>query len=237
MDISIIIPAYNEEKRIIKTLLNIDLYFQKNNFDYEILVVSDGSTDRTVEVVRSLRVKNLTIIDNKKNMGKGYVVRQGLLAGRGKYRLFTDADNSTPIDQLEKMIPYLNEYDIVIASRNLKGAIIPVPQPFYRKILGSMYRLLVRVIVGIKNIKDSQCGFKLFNEKTVKNILPQCKIDGLSFDSEILIIAQTFGYKVKEVPVTWIDDNDSKVTLSRMQKSIFELLKIRWNLLTNQYKA
>jgi len=249
MYLSIVIPAYNEERRIVKTLMAIDSYFKninsqvyarefiaKNNFDYEILVVSDGSTDKTVEVVKNLKINNLSIINNKKNMGKGYVVRQGLLAGRGKYRLFTDADNATSIDQLEKFIPYLKDYDIIIASRSLKESVTPVPQPFYRKILGDIYRLLAKNMVGLKNIKDSQCGFKLFNERVIKNILPKCEINGLSFDVEILIVAQKLGYKIKEIPVTWIDVKGSKVTFSRMQRSIFELLNIKWNLLKNKYK-
>lgn len=235
MYLSIIIPAYNEERRIVKTLRSIDSYCKKSNFDYEILVVNDGSTDNTVKVVDDLKIDNLRIINNNQNVGKGYVVRQGLLAGKGKYRLFTDADNSTPIEELDKFLPYLEENDVLIASRNLKGAITPVAQPFYRKILGGMYRFLTKSIVGLRMVKDSQCGFKVLNEKVVNNVLSKCVINGLSFDVEILIIAQKFGYKIKEIPVTWIDDKDSKVTFSRMKKAVYELFYIRWNLIRGIY--
>jgi len=237
MDISIIIPAYNEERRISNTLLAIDSYCKKGNFDYEILVVNDGSTDKTVKVVEDLKIDNLRIIDNKKNIGKGYVVRQGLLAGKSKYRLFTDADNSTPIEELDKFLPYLDGNDILIASRDKEGANVIARQSFYRNILGDLYKFLVKSLIGISFIKDTQCGFKLFNEKSINEILSKCVINGLSFDVEILILAQKLGYKIKEIPVTWIDKKDSKITFYRMGKAVYELFYIKWNLLTNSYRV
>lgn len=239
MDISVVIPAYNEEKRIVKTLKEIDAYFGKNNYSYEIIVVNDGSTDDTRKIVNDLQktIKNLVIINNEKNKGKGFVVRQGLLIGSGKYRIFTDADNATSIDQLEKLLPFAKDFDVVIASRAIEGSVISVPQPFYRRILGNIFRSLVRIIAGLKNIKDSQCGFKLLTDKSAEIILPKCSINGLSFDVEILVLAQKMGYKIKEVPVVWVDDPHSKVTLRRMERSIFDLFNIRWNALSGRYKT
>ena len=182
MYLSIIIPAYNEEKRIVKTLKEINSYLIKKDYEYEIIVVNDGSTDNTVLVVNDLKIPYLTIIDNKKSMGKGYVVRQGLLAGKGQYRLFTDADNATPIEQLDKFLHLIGEFDIIIASRDVEGAEIAVKQPFHRRALAGLYKSLAKLITGLRFIKDSQCGFKLFTKKAVNEIMPKCNINGLSFD-------------------------------------------------------
>ena len=132
MKLSIIIPSYNEEKRLSKTLISIDDYLKKQNYDYEILVASDGSKDNTVKIANDLKsvVKNLRVIDNKENHGKGYVVRQGMIEAKGDYRLFSDADNSTSIDHIERMWPWLEKgYDVVIGSRDIKGSVLNPPQP------------------------------------------------------------------------------------------------------------
>lgn len=238
MYLSVIIPAYNEEKRIGKTIAEISDYLSKQPFDYEIIVVNDGSIDKTQEIVRNLKlnIPNLEIIDNEKNKGKGYTVRKGLLKGKGKYRLFTDADNSTSIEEIEKFFPYLNNYDIIIGSRSIKGSIITNPQPFYRKILGRFYGLLVWLIIGLWNIRDTQCGFKLFSAKSVEDIFLKCQISGWSFDVEILVLAKKFGYKIKEVPIIWADQSQTKVRFKGMVKAIFDLLKIRWNLIVGRYR-
>jgi len=236
MDISVIIPAYNEEKRISKTLIAIDSYCKKSNFDYEILVVNDGSTDSTVKVVENLKIDNLKIIDNDKNIGKGCVVRQGLLAGKGKYRIFADADNATPIDQLDKFLPYINQFDVIIGSRSIEGAKIAVYQSMHRRLLGKLYKVCVKSIVGLYGIKDTQCGFKLLNAKSTENILKKSVINGLSVDVEILVIAKQLGYRIKEVPVLWSNDAASRVNYRRMQQMGFDLLRIRWNALMGKYK-
>ncbi len=232
MYLSVVIPAYNEEKRIAKTLLEVDSYLRTQPYDYEILVVNDGSTDKTVEVVSHLQshplageagISNLQIIDNPQNRGKGYVVRQGLLAGKGDWRLFADADNATPIQEVAKLLAQANEFDIIIASRAVVGANIINPQPWHRKMLGRLYAFLAKNVAGLQGISDSQCGFKLMSAKSAQAILPECRINGLSFDVEILRIAQRQGYKIKEVPVTWVDDADSKVTLGRMARAVLDL--------------
>lgn len=239
MDLSIIIPAYNEEKRLPKTLLEIDSYLEKQDYDYEIIVISDGSKDNTSQVVKKMqpRIANLKLIDNKENHGKGYVVRQALLAAKGKIRLFTDADNSTSIDQVEKMFPYFKQgYDIVIGSRDVKGAVLDPPQPFIRVMVGNVFNLMTQIIVGLWGIWDTQCGFKAISSKAAKDILPQCRIDRWAFDPEILKVGKKMGYKIKEVPVVWKNDLESKVKLRSTIKMGLDLLAIRWNLITFKYK-
>lgn len=239
MYLSVIIPAYNEERRLPKTLIEIDKYLRHQDYDYEIIVVNDGSKDRTAEVVEGLKPKiaNLKLIDNKENHGKGFVVRQGLLKAEGEYRLFTDADNSTSIDQVEKMFPYFKEgYDIVIGSRDVKGAVIANPQSWLRRvILGNGFNLLVQIIIGLWGIWDTQCGFKALSTKATNDILPRCKIDRWAFDPEILTVGEKLGYKIKEVPIVWVNDPESKVKFKGMIRMGFDLLKIRWNLITNKY--
>lgn len=238
MKLSVIIPSYNEERRIPKTLAAIDKYLSRQGYSYEIIVVSDGSKDKTGDVVRSLisKIKNLRLIDNKKNHGKGFVVRQGLLEAKGDFRLFTDADNSTSIDHVEKMWPYLEKgFDIIIGSREVKGAVLDPPQPFVRRQTGAAFRLLTNIFTGLWKIRDTQCGFKGFTKKAAEDILPRCKIDRFSFDAEILVIAKKLKYKMKEVPITWKNDLESKVKFKNMVKMGIDLVKIRLNLIKRIY--
>lgn len=237
--LSVIIPAYNEEKRLPKTLEEIDKYLSKQDYDYEILVVNDGSKDRTAQVTREMmpKIKNLKLIDNKENNGKGYVVRQGMLEAKGEYRLFTDADNSTSIDQVEKMWPYFKSgYDIVIGSRDIKGAVIAVPQSWIRRRIGDIFNLMVQIICGLWGIWDTQCGFKGFTQRAVEAIFPRCKISRFAFDPEILVIAKKLDYNIKEIPIIWINAPDSTVKIKSMVKMGLDLTKIRWNLITREYE-
>ena len=238
MWLSVIIPAYNEEKRLPKTLAEIDKYLRKQDYNYEILVVNDGSKDRTADVTRGLisKIKNLILIDNKVNRGKGYGVRQGLLEAKGEYRVFTDADNSTSIDQVEKMWPEFEKgYDIIIGSRDVKGAILDPPQSWHRMMLGNVFNLFVQATLGLWGVWDTQCGFKGFTKKVVGDILPKCKTDRFAFDPEILIIGKKMGYKIKEIPVHWKNDPLSTVKLKSMVKMGIDLLKIRWNFIKGKY--
>ena len=236
--LSIVIPAYNEERRLPKTLAEIDKYLKKQDYEYEIIVVSDGSKDKTAEVVRDLTpiIKNLRLIDNKENHGKGYVVRQGMLDAEGKYRLFTDADNSTSINQVEKMWPEFEKgFKVIIGSRDVKGAVIATPQSWIRRRLGDIFNLIVQIISGLWGIWDTQCGFKGFTSKAAEDIFPKCKIDRWAFDVEILVLAKKSGYKIKEIPVTWVNDPESKVKLKGMIRMLFEVFQIRWNVITKRY--
>lgn len=236
--LSVIIPAYNEERRIFKTLVEIDKYLSKQSYNYEIIVVSDGSKDRTGEMVKELmpKIKNLRLINNKENHGKGFVVRQGILEAKGDYRLFTDADNSTTIDQVEKMWPHLEQgFDIIVGSREIEGAVLDPPQPWLRRKTGAAFRLFTNIFTGLWKIRDTQCGFKGFTRKAAEDILPRCKIDRFSFDAEMLVLAKKLGYKTKEVPITWKNDPESKVKFKNMVKMGFDLVKIRLNLIKKIY--
>jgi dolichyl-phosphate beta-glucosyltransferase len=236
--LSVIIPAYNEEKRLPKTLKEIDEYLRKQNYESEIIVVSDGSKDRTCEVVENLKFKiaNLRLICEKINRGKGYGVKIGMLNAKGKYRLFTDADNSTPINQIEKFWPEFEKgADIVIASRDKKGAILDPPQPLFRRFTGEVFKYLRKIIVGLWEIEDSQCGFKCFKDKAAKDIFSKSKISRFAFDPEILLIGKKLGYKIKEVPVYWKNDLKSKVKLKSMIKMLIDLFKIKLNEIKGEY--
>jgi len=240
MHLSVIIPTYNEEKSIAKTLEDIDGYLSKQSYDYEILVVNDGSKDRTTEIVRNSmsKIKNLRLIDDKKNRGKGYSVRQGLLLAKGDFRLFTDADNSTSIDQIEKIWPEIEKgYDIIIGSRDIRGAVLDPPQPFIRNIiLGEGFKLFRKIVIGLWGIEDTQCGFKCFSKRAAENISSKCKIDRFAFDPEMLIIGKKLGYKIKEIPVYWKNNPDSRVKISSMIKMALDLFVIRKNLIIHAYE-
>jgi len=230
--LSVIIPAYNEEKRLPETLREISNYLKNQNFSSEIIVVSDGSTDRTCEVAESLKSKipNLKVICEKENRGKGYGVKRGMLEAKGKFRLFTDADNSTPINQIEKFwLGFEEGADIVIASRDLKGAILDPPQPLFRRFVGEVFKYLRKVIVGLWEIEDTQCGFKCFRDKAAEKIFPKCKIERFAFDVEVLLIAKKLGFKIKEVPVYWKNDLRSKVKFKFMFGMLKDLIKIKLN--------
>ena len=237
--ISIIFPAYNEEKRLPKTLVEADRYLSLQNFEYEILVVNDGSTDKTFEAVKDLskQIKNLRIINNKENKGIGFVVRQGLLAAKGEYRLYVDADNSVSINQIENFLPYFKQdYDILFASRKVEGSKLYPPQPWHRKILSGIFHLIDKAIIGNYGIKDSYCGFKIFTGKSAEDILCRCKICRWTFDTEILVVANKLGYKIKEVPVTWRNDADSRVNFLGMVGTLKDLIKIKINLMSGKYE-
>lgn len=237
--LSVIIPAHNEAERLPLTLLNIDRHLSRAEYTYEILVVNDGSTDTTAEVVQKMTkaVKNLKLVDNRENKGKGGVVRQGMLLGRGKIRLFTDADNSTSIDQFNAMIPYFREgYDVVIGSRAVRGSRLMPPQPFFRRIAGKGLNLVVQALL-LPGIWDTQCGFKAFTEEAAERIFQLSRIRGWGFDVEALALAKAMGYRIKEVPVVWVNDLLSKVKASAGLQFVAENIKIRWWLWTGAYEA
>jgi dolichyl-phosphate beta-glucosyltransferase len=236
--LSVIIPAYNEELRVPLTLIEIDKHLRESDFSYEILVVNDGSTDKTAEIVKRMQkdIKNLRLIDNKVNKGKGGVVKQGMLEAKGSIRLFTDADNSTSISEFYKMVPFFNNgYDVVIGSRVLKESRLDPPQPLIRQVLGKLGNIFIRMMV-LPGIYDTQCGFKAFSEEAAKKIFPLSKITGWGFDVEILALAKKLGYKIKEIPVTWVNDIRSHVGAKAYLQVLIETIKIRWWLWSNQYK-
>ena len=236
--LSIVIPAYNEAHRIGETLFSIDQWLKQQKFEYEILVVNDGSKDSTSEVVNSLipKIKNLKLIDNKENHGKGWVVRQGMLAATGDVRLFTDADNSTSIDQAEKMLPFFDQgFNVVIGSIEVSGAQINEHAQWYRRALGHWSKFLIRFVAGIWEIHDTQRGFKFFSAKASVNIFSRLRISKFGFDFEALAIAKHLGYKIKELPVVWNNQGESKVSLKSYITTFWDLAKVRMNLWSGKY--
>ncbi|MBI2446800.1 MAG: glycosyltransferase family 2 protein [Parcubacteria group bacterium] len=230
--LSVIIPAYNEENRVKETLAAIYNYLLRQNYTWEVIVVSDGSKDRTVEVVSEFisNKPGISLITNTKNHGKGYVVRQGMLQAEGQFRLFTDADNSTTIEQIEKFWPYLTDegYDIAIGSIEVSGAQINERAQWYRRFLGKYSKYLIRIVAGLWNIHDTQRGFKLFTAKSANNIFSRTKIDRFGFDIEVLALAKKIGYKIKEVPVVWDNPSGSTVNLKSYFEVLKDLFKIRY---------
>jgi len=239
--LSVIIPAYNEEKNISKTLLAIDQYLQQQPFEYEIIVVSDGSKDKTAEIVNNFerQIRNLKLIDNKENHGKGWVVRQAMLAAQGQVRLFTDADNATTLDHFDKMKPYFEQgADVVIGTRDekdAKGAKQAVPQSFLKRQLGNAGNILIQIF-AVWGVWDTQCGFKAFSEKAAQDIFSHAKIDRWGFDIEALALARKMKYKINIVPVYWINNPDSRVKLKGYLLTFKELFQIWWWLMTDIYR-
>jgi len=245
--LSVIIPAYNEAKRLPLTLIDIDRHLSKVDFSYEIIVINNNSTDATAEVVErfSHLIKNLKLI-NCKVPGKGAAVKKGMLEAKGEIRLFTDADNSTSIDQFSKMIPYFparggsaaggkEDYDVVFGSRDIEGAKMVPPQPWYKRFAGDVGNLIIQILL-LPGIWDTQCGFKAFTEEAARKIFPLLKTERWAFDVEILALAKKMGYKIKEIPVVWVNDPFSRIKASSYIQVLLEVFKIKWWAITNKYK-
>lgn len=239
IDLSVIIPAFNEENRIKKSLDAIDTYLSSDNLRYEIIVVDDGSTDNTSSIVKDFCKAHhkVSYTTYGQNMGKGYAVREGVKSSKGGIILFTDADLSTPINEMEKLIETIKYgFDIAIGSRALSDSKIIVSQPFYRKTMGKIFNILVRLLI-FKGIKDTQCGFKCFTSKVANEVFSRCKIDGFSFDVEILLIAKKHGFKITDIPVQWVNSPESRVhPVKHSLAMIKELLQIRLNCIKGLYE-
>ncbi|MBI4119692.1 MAG: glycosyltransferase family 2 protein [Parcubacteria group bacterium] len=235
--LSVIVPAYNEASRLPLALIDIDRHLSRATYSYEIIVVNDGSKDSTADIVKRFipLIKSLRLIDNQANRGKGAVVRQGMLEGKGNIRLFTDADNSTSIDQFNIVLPYFKEgYDVVIGSRAVKGAILDPPQSLMRQLPGKLGNLFIQLMV-LPGLWDTQCGFKAFTEEAAAVIFSRTKIDRWAFDIEALVLAKKFGFRIKEIPVRWVNDPFSHVRMSAYLQVLWETVKIRWWLSRNKY--
>lgn len=226
MDYSLIIPAYNEETRLSETLNTAINYLKSNYTNFEIIVVDDGSTDKTCEVVRTF--DSVKLIELGYNQGKGAAVRKGFLSAVGKIRIFTDADLSTPITEIPKAIEFINKgYDIFIGSRALDHSLIKKHQPFYRELMGKTFNKFVQVMV-LWGIKDTQCGFKAFTASAAESVFSKAVLDKFSFDVEALYIARKLKLKIAEVPIIWYNDERSKVSaIKDSYRMFFDILKIR----------
>jgi len=232
--LSIVVPAYNEENRLGPTLKRIKEYLASQEYTSEIIVVDNASRDRTIEVAREAGVE---VIEEPRR-GKGAAVRTGMLAARGEYVLFSDADLSTPIEEVEKLLDRVRgEADVAIASRGLPGSNLVKRQPWYREIVGRVGNLLVRMM-AVRGIADTQCGFKLFPREIARRVFPAQRLTGAAFDVELLFIVQHNGWKIAEVPVTWIDSPDTR--FSRVRDSLDalkDLFRIRANWLLGRYRV
>ena len=213
---SIVVPAYNEAARLPNTLQRMREYLLQRPFSSEIIVVLDGPTDATLDIVRSVArdVPQLKILERKDNRGKGYTVKEGMLAAKGEVRLFCDADNSTDIAHFDKMKPLFDQgYDVVIASRNAKDvpeALQVVSQAWYKRAIGRLGNRIVQIAV-VPGIWDTQCGFKAFRAEAAERIFAQTTIERWGFDIEVLALAQRLGYKIGIVSARWLNDDRSHV--------------------------
>lgn len=239
--LSVIIPAYNEEERIGKTLTAVYTYLTHQPYTWELLIVLDGCRDQTAAVVETFAQgkQNICWIDRQQNRGKGYTVREGMLAAKGEIRLFTDADNSTDMSHFDRMKPLFDQGEgVVICSRDKKDAEDArqsTPQPKRKRLMGDAGNLFIQVI-AVPGIWDTQCGFKAFRAKAAQEIFGVAQINGWLFDIEALALARYFGYKINILGADWVDEPNTHVTFSGYIKSLIEALKVRWNLWTGAYK-
>lgn len=228
--LSVIIPAYNEEARLPSTLEAIQAYLLAQPYTWELLVVDDGSKDKTVDVANQcFRDPRCRVVRNPANMGKGATIRNGMTQATGDFRLFTDADNSTPIEEVAKLLPKVESegYAVAIGSRAVKGASLEKRQPIHRELMGRVFNLIVQV-VALGGIKDTQCGFKLFTAAAANYVFPRQQLPGFSFDVEVLVLARKGGFKIAEVPVRWIDSPQSRVSpLKDSAKMFLDVIRIR----------
>ncbi|HHL39863.1 MAG TPA: glycosyltransferase family 2 protein [Deltaproteobacteria bacterium] len=229
-DLSVVVPAFNEQERIATTLERMVSYLESRGMDFEVVVVNDGSTDATADIVSRAADDNgsIRLIDNEGNRGKGFSVRRGVLEARAPFILFSDADLSTPIEEIEKLMPCFDEgYDVVIGSRSLPESRIVVHQPFYRETMGRVFNLIVRLLL-LGGYSDTQCGFKCFRREAAREIFGRSVLDGFAFDVEVLYLAERLGYSVKEVPIDWYNSPNTRVSaLTDSVKMFMEVVKIR----------
>lgn len=233
--LSVIAPVYNEQKRL-GGLATITDYLKQQNYGSELVVVNDGSTDDTLDRLHDLqKTLDFRIVSYTPNRGKGRAIQQGMLAAKGRFRLFTDVDLSTPITEFDKFIPHLNDFPVVIASRKREGASVVVHQARLRENLGKGFTWLSQVMLQLP-LSDFTCGFKCFSASAAEAIFPRLTIDRWGFDSEQLYIARRLGFAIKEVPVTWINDPQTKVRLPHdIIRSLADLLTIRLNSVRRKY--
>jgi dolichyl-phosphate beta-glucosyltransferase len=243
LELSVIIPAYNEEKRLGRALERIESYFASKPAgigaeDVEVIVVDDGSTDSTVSVAREwiARMPSLRVLSGRANRGKGYSVREGMLEARGRIGLFTDADLSAPIEEAEKLLAAIRSgKDGAIGSRAMDRSLIAVRQSRLREMAGIIFNGFVRVITGLP-FQDTQCGFKAFVCEPCRIVFEQQRIERFGFDPEILFLACRHGLSIAEVPVRWSHDPATKVHVFRDSVMMFaDLLYIRLNWLLGRY--
>jgi len=236
--VSIVIPAYNEGARLGPTLDRVLEFVRGQAWDAEVIVVDDGSRDRTADLVAEYARSNgiVRLIQNPDNCGKGYSVRNGVLNSRGAFVLFTDADLSSPIEEAVKLLEALYAgADVAIGSRWVRSELQTQRQSVARQVMGRAFNLLLRILLRL-DFKDTQCGFKAFRRSSAKILFSLQRIEGWGFDPEILFLACRFGLKVAEVPVMWAHDEGTRIhPLADGAKMVLDMLRIRWNALIGKY--
>jgi dolichyl-phosphate beta-glucosyltransferase len=234
--LSIVIPAYNEDERIGSTIKAIDAYRAKLDYDSEVIVVDDGSTDNTVAVVHDAD-PDVQIISYSPNRGKGHAVRAGMTAAKGDYRLFYDADASTPIEEVGKLWPRFDAgADIVIGSRSLPESDVQIHQPWYRENMGRAFNGIIRAL-GVTRFHDTQCGFKAFTAQACNVVFPRQTIERFSFDAELLYIAEKHQLRVEQLPIRWINCPHTSVNpLTDSARMFWDALTIRFKDLAGRYR-
>lgn len=228
--VSVIIPTYNEAAVIGQTVQKVAQYLHEQGMTHEVLVVDDGSADGTVKRVQEMMVAvpSLRFL-GASHRGKGAAVKHGVLAAQGRYLLFMDADCSTPIQEWQHCLPWLQDgHEVVIGSRKMAGAMVLKRQPPLREAMGKAFTWLTNAVLGT-HVTDITCGFKCFRREAAQRIFRLQRMEGWAFDAEILFLARRFGYRVKEVPVVWTDDRSTKVRLaSDAWQSLKDLWRVRW---------
>ena len=235
--LSIVIPAYNEEARLPATLQRILAYLAGQNFAFiEVIVVDDGSRDGTAAIVERHAPK-IRLLKNPGNRGKGYTVRHGMLEAKGEWILYTDADLSAPIGELDKLLAAADQEnaDVAIGSRALDRSLVGVHQSAFRELSGRAFNLFMRMVTGLP-FRDTQCGFKLFRAPAAREIFSRQKLDCFSFDVEDLVIAKSLGCKAIEVPVVWNNVAGTKVSMFSGVQSFLDLIGIRWRAISGKYR-
>jgi glycosyltransferase involved in cell wall biosynthesis len=236
-ELSIIIPSYNEELRLPATLDRIAAYLQRDGREAEVLVVDDGSNDRTAVVAEAFRnrIALLRVVSNGVNRGKGYSVRHGIQEARGRIALFTDADLSAPIEEAGKLLTALETYDVAIGSRAMDRSLISVHESPFREFAGIIFNKIVRVILWLPFV-DTQCGFKAFRRERCRILFEQQRIERFGFDPELLYLARHHGLHAVEIPVRWGHSPATKVNMWRDSIQMFiDVFTIRWNALRGRY--
>jgi glycosyltransferase involved in cell wall biosynthesis len=237
---SIVIPAYNESVRLQPTLHALLRHIQEQSWDAEILVVNDGSTDDTAQIVREYGKLHpqVLLVENPGNRGKGFSVRNGMLHAHGDICLFSDADLSSPITEAQKLFDAITQgADIAIGSRWLRAELQTERQPLYRQAFGRIYNLMLRIVLGLR-FADTQCGFEAFRRDAAQRIFPLQRIERWGFDPEILFLAKRAGLRVEEVPVLWAHSEGTRLHPFRDGLRIFlEAVRIRWYAMTGEYAA
>ncbi len=236
-ELSIIIPAYNEELRLPATLSSIAAYTRSSKRNIEVIVVDDGSRDKTVAVAEQFRneIPSLRVVSNGENRGKGYSVRHGMQEARGEIVLFTDADLSAPIEEVEKLLPAMKTNDVAIGSRAMDRSQITVHESPFREFAGIIFNKIVRLILWLPFV-DTQCGFKAFRRETCKIIFEQQTIERFGFDPELLYLARHHGLRSVEISVRWGHSPATKVSMMRDSMMMFvDVFVIRWNSITGKY--